>query len=215
MRDGKTQIVYVLKNPAMPDLVKIGVTSRKEVMKRITELSRQTGVPLPFECSYAGEVSAHSKNVEKLMQKVFAAARVPSGKEFFSIDCDQAIAALALANAVDVTPQFQIEPSSQERKAIAVVRRAKRSNTILDELRIPRGTKLVLKKGHNIHCTSIGGNKVRFRGRVLSLSAAALEGLRGIGYKTLAASGPGYWTLNGKSLSKMMREKNQKKKGAS
>jgi len=42
-------IVYVLTNPTMPGLVKIGKTSRDSVMARLSELYT-TGVPLPFEC---------------------------------------------------------------------------------------------------------------------------------------------------------------------
>ena len=49
MKDG---IVFVLKNPAFPNLVKIGITTREEVEIRMSELYT-TGVPLPFECVYA------------------------------------------------------------------------------------------------------------------------------------------------------------------
>ena len=49
MKDG---IVYVLTNPAFPNLVKIGITTRDEVQVRMAELYT-TGVPLPFKCVYA------------------------------------------------------------------------------------------------------------------------------------------------------------------
>ena len=42
-------IVYVLTNPAMPGLVKIGMTDRDDVQRRMSDLYT-TGVPLPFEC---------------------------------------------------------------------------------------------------------------------------------------------------------------------
>ena len=45
-------IVYVLTNPAMPGIVKIGMTEREDVQRRMTELY-STGVPLPFECVIA------------------------------------------------------------------------------------------------------------------------------------------------------------------
>ena len=48
-------IVYVLTNPAMPGMVKIGKTGR-EVEARLNDLYT-TGVPLPFECAYAGRVA--------------------------------------------------------------------------------------------------------------------------------------------------------------
>ena len=51
--------VYVLTNPAMPNMVKIGKTTR-DVELRLADLY-STGVPLPFECEYAAKV----KDVEK------------------------------------------------------------------------------------------------------------------------------------------------------
>ncbi len=47
----KEGIVYILTNPAMPNLVKIGMTTRLEVGIRMSELYT-TGVPVPFECSF-------------------------------------------------------------------------------------------------------------------------------------------------------------------
>ena len=44
-------IVYVLTNPAMTGIVKIGKTTRG-MSARLSELY-STGVPLPFECAYA------------------------------------------------------------------------------------------------------------------------------------------------------------------
>jgi len=45
----KSEIVYLLTNPAMPGLIKIGRTTRKDIKARMRELYT-TGVPLPFEC---------------------------------------------------------------------------------------------------------------------------------------------------------------------
>ena len=51
--------VCVLTNPAMPNMVKIGKTTRN-VELRLADLY-STGVPLPFECEYAAKV----KDVDK------------------------------------------------------------------------------------------------------------------------------------------------------
>ena len=48
------RIVYILTNEAMPGLIKIGYTD-KSIEERMKELSRHTGVPLPFSCFYAIE----------------------------------------------------------------------------------------------------------------------------------------------------------------
>ena len=49
-----SEIVYILTNEAMPDMVKIGITSTT-VEERMKSL-QSTGVPLPFTCYYAAEV---------------------------------------------------------------------------------------------------------------------------------------------------------------
>lgn len=49
-------IIYILTNEAMPGMVKVGLTN-DSVEARITHLSSSTGVPLPFECYFAAEVS--------------------------------------------------------------------------------------------------------------------------------------------------------------
>ena len=66
-------IVYVLTNPAMPKLVKIGKTGRG-VETRLNDLYT-TGVPLPFECAYAARVEDMDK-VEKAFHNAFGPYRV-------------------------------------------------------------------------------------------------------------------------------------------
>ena len=51
MSNPQKGLVYVLSNPAMPGLVKIGQTTN-EITSRMNELSN-TGVPLHFECLIA------------------------------------------------------------------------------------------------------------------------------------------------------------------
>ena len=55
------RIVYILTNEAMPGLIKIGYTD-KSIEERMKELSRHTGVPLPFSCFYA--IETDNKNLK-------------------------------------------------------------------------------------------------------------------------------------------------------
>ncbi len=48
-------IVYLLTNPVMPGLVKIGMTAQEDIDKRMKELYT-TGVPVPFEYKFARKV---------------------------------------------------------------------------------------------------------------------------------------------------------------
>ena len=47
-------LVYILTNPAMPDLIKIGKTDNIE--RRMRELTSHSGVPEEFQCYYCAEV---------------------------------------------------------------------------------------------------------------------------------------------------------------
>ena len=75
-----TDIIYILTNPVMPDLLKIGRTTNLE--KRIKQLSSDTGVPVPFECYFACEVG-NGIEVEKRLHFGFGDHRINPKREFF------------------------------------------------------------------------------------------------------------------------------------
>ena len=136
-------IVYVLTNPEMPGLVKIGKTSRREVQQRLIELY-STGVPVPFECEYAARVSDESV-VEKAFHTAFEPYRINPNREFFRIDPEQAIALLALLADEDVTPGIQQEADDVESDAVArvtIAKRSRRPNLNFEDMDVPIGAKL-------------------------------------------------------------------------
>lgn len=78
-------IVYLLTNPVMPGLVKIGMTAQEDIDKRMKELYT-TGVPVPFECQYACKVDKNDcLKIEKALHKAFEPNRVNATREFFRI----------------------------------------------------------------------------------------------------------------------------------
>ncbi|MFD7841885.1 GIY-YIG nuclease family protein [Nocardia sp. NPDC059764] len=83
--------VYVLSNPAMPGLVKIGRADRL-ITTRAGEL-QSTGVPLPFEVEH-GLMTSHPGDVEKKAQDSLAPFRVAPNREFFRVPVPQAILAV-------------------------------------------------------------------------------------------------------------------------
>jgi hypothetical protein len=66
-------IVYVLTNPAMPGLVKIGQTAAEDAAIRIAQLY-STGVPFPFKLEFAAKVS-NPDEVESALHRAFAPSR--------------------------------------------------------------------------------------------------------------------------------------------
>jgi hypothetical protein len=79
--------VYVLTNPELPDLVKIGYTTRSAA-KRAKELSRQTGVPGHYEVAREIHVD-RPRQVEKKVHSRLSNRRTSSG-EFFKVSPEEA-----------------------------------------------------------------------------------------------------------------------------
>ena len=125
-------IVYVLTNPAMPGMVKIGKTTR-DVSFRLAALY-STGVPLPFECEYAALVRDVDKT-EKAFHNAFEQSRVNPRREFFNINPKQAINVLELMAIEDVTPSVQIKAQNIDLEALPSVdkfKKLRRPNQIFE-----------------------------------------------------------------------------------
>jgi hypothetical protein len=94
-------IVYILSNPAMPGIYKIGITLRNDIKSRLRELFT-TSVPVPFECEYACKV-ADCKKVESAIHYAFDPERINPQREFFKTEPDRVIAILKLLEVEDIT----------------------------------------------------------------------------------------------------------------
>jgi len=97
-------IVYVLTNPAMPGIVKIGMTDRANVQHRMGELY-STGVPLPFDCVIAREIEDKAAGeIESALHTAFGPHRINSSREFFQLEPEQVEVLLQVMPGKDVTP---------------------------------------------------------------------------------------------------------------
>lgn len=69
-------IVYLLTNPVMPGLVKIGMTTQEDIDKRMKELYT-TGVPVPFECQFACRVKkTDCAKIERVQYKTYCSGNI-------------------------------------------------------------------------------------------------------------------------------------------
>lgn len=82
--------VYVLSNPSLPGILKIGFTARADIEVRVEELSKSTAIPLPFKIEFNQAVE-NPQQYERLIHARFSKWRVAPDKEFFKIDTDYAI----------------------------------------------------------------------------------------------------------------------------
>ena len=190
-------IIYILTNEAMPGYIKIGKTN--DLDRRVKELSRHSGVPLPFEVFYASEVN-DMDFVEKKLHEAFGRTRVAENREFFTETPERVVAALKLAEVQEVTPREDIIETEEDKKALQKAKKhSKRYNfTSYD---IPVGSVLTFTRDVNVTCQVVEGSNVIFNGEIMSLSKSAQ---RALGYSSPVA-GPLYWEYEEETLDERKR----------
>lgn len=206
-----SNIVYVLTNPAMPGIVKIGKTNRDNPQVRMNELY-STGVPLPFECAIAIETEdEQAAAIEKALHTAFSPQRVNPSREFFEIEPLQVEAILRIYPGKDVTPQVnreteeELDASDREATERYKSRRTYRSTYMkFGEMGIPTGSVLV-SVDTNEEAVVTEDRKVSFRGELVSLTEATRVTLNLKPGRTPQKSTP-HWTFDGRNLGEIFDE---------
>ncbi len=205
MSDTNSQIVYVLTNPAMPGLVKIGMTTQLEVEERMRQLY-STGVPVPFDCAYACQVK-DAQEVEKALHFAFGNGRINPNREFFKIEAERVIAVLKLLKVEDITIQVEKSIESEvdaiDKQSAQNLKDSRRPRMNFRELSIPIGSILIFKDGQAQVAVS-SDNKVDFNGVQSSLTAATRKVLKLADNYPLQPSP--YWTYNGKTVKEIYED---------
>jgi hypothetical protein len=111
--------VYILVNPAMPGMLKIGMT-RRTPEERARELSRATGVPVPFRVAFA-EYVRDCERAERLIHRRLDRYRANQNREFFSLPLVEAKRVLAeIADEVQrAQPGFSMTAVPEWLKSVA------------------------------------------------------------------------------------------------
>jgi len=192
-----SNIVYILTNEAMPDLVKIGKTDR-ELNIRVQEISRQTGVPLPFEIYFACEVD-NMDIVESSLHDAFLDHRINPRKEFFRINPERIVSVLKLLQKEDITPKYDLLEDEQEKNAINIAkeRRARFNFKFVD---IAVGSELRFYYDENIICSVASDREVLYADETTSLNQLTLKLLKDTGRVWKSVQGPAFWMYEGESL---------------
>lgn len=193
-------VIYILTNPAMPGLVKIGKTSNAAEVRMDSLYT--TGVAVPFECAKAVEVEDIHK-VEKALHIAFGPQRINPKREFFKIDEIQALVLLELLSSKNVTPSVEADNQNIDEES-RVARKSpllRRPNLNFEEMGIPVGSIL-----HAINSDEtaevIGARKVRFKGVEMSLTAATKQMLN----TDQAPMTRFQWQYNGRPLSQIYED---------
>ena len=193
-------IVYLLTNPYMPGLVKIGMTKQEDLEKRMKELYT-TGVPVAFECQFACRVNNKDcAKIEKALHTAFAPQRVNQNREFFRIQVEQAKAILELFHHTDVTEDVTEEIQNDltdEDKAASSKAQAKRPPLNFYEMGLQKGDILLWKDDPTITVSILSERKVLYDGDETSLSSLSAK-LKG--YNTKHISPGAHWLYKEKLL---------------
>ncbi len=198
LKGAAVPFVYILTNLAMPDMIKIGKTSTS-VEQRMSELNRHSGVPLPFTCFYAAEV-ADADLVEKRLHHAFGDHRVRPQREFFYLSPSRAQSILELVAISDATPREEIFDDNPQEAEEAIEKSLRRKLPTFEEYGIPQGSTLTFIKDPSIVVTVDGDRTVRFNNESTSMTAAALQALKQLGYNWKSVQGPAYWVYEEETI---------------
>ena len=199
-------IVYLLSNPCMPGLVKIGMTKQEDLEKRMKELYT-TGVPVAFKCEFACRVNNKDcAKIEKALHTAFEPQRINKNREFFKINVEQARAILELFHHTDVTEDVSEEIENdltEEDKAASSKSQAKRPPLNYYEMGIHQGDILKWKDDPSITVKVISDRKVSYNGEEVSISALSAQ-LKG--YKVKHIQPTPHWLYEDRLLSEIYDE---------
>lgn len=192
------EIIYILTNPVIPDLIKIGRTENLE--ERVRSLSSHSGIPVPFEVYYACVVK-NSVMVERRIQHAFGDHRINPKREFFRINPVRVLSILELLELDNVTPNNDFVENQEEQRTLEKERN-RRSRFKFSSVEIPVGSILHFVRDESVTAKVVDDQKIEFEGGVSSLSQSSLELLtRNYGWKSQTVAGTLYWVYEGETLS--------------
>ena len=192
---GNEGIVYILSNPAMQGLVKIGKTSNLE--SRMSSLY-SSGVPLPFRCVYAKKVNDYSF-VERKLHSGLRLVRENMNREFFRIPEEDVINLLQMVDGEDITPRDDQFDDKEDRVAFEKTTRiGQRFN--FEMVDIKPGSILEFIRDENVTCKVKSKSRVDFEGEDHSLSSSALIATNRMGFNWKTIAGPLNWKFEGEVL---------------
>lgn len=211
-------IVYILINPCLDGWVKIGMTERNDIDRRLKELNTPTNLPLSYRCYATYEVEQPlevEKRIHSIIDRIddtlHAREKLENGRirerEFFKISPETAYGIFkdiaALRNDTDNLKLYRPTQEQSQEEEIAEAR-TKRSNNSFKLLNIDVGEEISFLHDENAVAKVINDkNKIEYEGEIYSITALARKLLieRHGWSEDLHVNGWRYFTKNGLTLS--------------
>lgn len=211
-------LVYILTNPCLDGWVKIGMTSRNGIIKRLQELNAPTNIPLTYRCYAYYEVDNAlevEKNIHSLIDLIddslHAREKLESGRirerEFFKISPETAYGVfkrVALLRG-DINNLKLYKPTLEESQEQEIAdNKTKRSNNSFSLLKIAVGEEVKFLYDDTITAKVLDNkNHIEYEGdsyTVTGLAKQLLKEKHGWS-ENLHVNGWRYFTKDGTTLS--------------
>lgn len=199
-------VIYILVNPAFPDLVKIGYSDN--IQKRMKTLNSNSGLPDPYHCYafYRVRKRLEDLKLHNLIDSLDPALRHSKNREFYEMNKEKAYEILyAIAQINGDEDQLIKNPFSDSFFDIQQTSNkdnsnyGKKQNLKFSMIGIPIGSTLTFAKDNSIKCTTVDDtNKVNYCGETYSISSLAKKLLN-----VSAAQGGLYFMYNGELLTEI------------
>lgn len=182
--------IYIMTNPALKDMVKIGYSSNVEARRK--QLST-TALPYAYEVYATYETSGNleDKKLHKMIDNLNPDLRVTANKEFYVLSPEQAYELLEAIATISGTKEKLQKHKATENE----MQHAKRPPVNFVQCDIPLGAELVCVDDPSIVVTVVSDRKVQFNNEITSLSAIAGS------IKGHPTAGPQHFTYKGELVS--------------
>lgn len=193
MSENKKGYIYIMTNPALIDMVKIGYATNVE--ERRKQLST-TALPYEYEvyATYETNGNLEDKKLHQLIDDLNSDLRVSKNREFYVMTPEQAYRLLEAIAIISGT-------TKKLKKVKRVHINMKRPPIDFTKCGIPKGAELIYIEDPNVKVTVVDNHKVKYQEELTSLSAIVKQ-LKG--YKHVAGSS--YFTYNGKIITEIADE---------
>ena len=166
-----SKYIYILTNPTIPDLIKIGTTDNLD--ERLKQLSSHAGVAVPFECYYSCEVE-DGNDIEKRLHFGLGDHRINPRREFFRISPERVKMLLEGWAIQETTPEVDIADSKEELDSLNR-ERARKPVFTFSMAEIPIGSEITFLTDDKFVATVADDRKIEFNGEITSINQATLE----------------------------------------
>lgn len=182
--------IYIMTNPALKDMVKIGYASNVETRRK--QLST-TALPYEYEVYATYETSGNleDKKLHRMIDNLNPDLRVSKNREFFIMSPEEAYELLESIATISGTVGKLKKTKTCESKKQSV----KRPPVNFTKCGIPIGAELEFIEDPSVIAIVVSDRKVQYKEEITSLSAIS-DSIKG--YST---SGPQFFAYKGETIS--------------